>query len=241
MNSHRQLRFSQLEKRYSTRHVLSIGRLLLAPGRIVHLTGRNGAGKTTLFKILAGLEPPDRCDVLLNGCNRPWQAVRQQLRRDVVYLHQQPYMFDSTVADNLGYGLRVTGIPRARRRQAVAGMLERLGLEHAAQRNAHTLSGGEQQRLALGRAWLLQPRVLLLDEPTANMDQEFRRQTWALLQEVLSDELAIMVSSHELSESECPNCLNLHLQDGSLNAGPPSLHLVGQGHSPSQEVFGVKP
>jgi ABC-type multidrug transport system ATPase subunit len=241
MNSQGQLCFSRLEKHFNTRHVLSIGRLVLAPGRVVHLTGRNGAGKTTLLKILAGLEPPDRCDVLLNSCNRPWHAVRQRLRHDVVYLHQQPCMFDGTVADNLGYGMRVTGVPRVRRRQAVAGMLERLGLEHAAPRNARTLSGGEQQRLALGRAWLLQPRVLLLDEPTANMDREFRRQTWSLLQEVLSDEIAIMVSSHELTESECPNCLNLHLQDCRLNAGPPSLHLVGQVYSRSQEVHGVKP
>jgi len=241
MNNGAQLCISRLEKHYSGRHVLSIGRLALVPGRIVHLTGRNGAGKTTLLKILAGLEPPDHCDVLLDRCSRPWQAVRQQLRRHVVYLHQHPYMFDNTVADNLGYGLRVTGVPRARRRQAVAMMLERMELEHAAQRNARTLSGGEQQRLALGRAWLLQPRVLLLDEPTANMDTEFRQQTWTLLQEMLNDALAIMVSSHELSESECPDCLNLHLQDGRLNAAPPSLHLVGQERSRPQEVLGVIP
>jgi tungstate transport system ATP-binding protein len=117
-------------------------------------------------------------------------------------------------------------------------MLDRLGLAHAARRNARTLSGGEQQRLALGRAWLSQPRVLLLDEPTANMDREFRRQTWALLQEVLTAELAIMVSSHELSARECPNCLNLHLQDGRLGAAPPSLHLVGQQQARPQEVIG---
>jgi tungstate transport system ATP-binding protein len=241
MNNNGQLCFSRLEKHYEQRPVLSIGSLALLPGRIVHLTGRNGAGKTTLLKILAGLEPPDRCDVLLDRCSRPWQSVRQQLRRDVVYLHQHPYMFDDTVADNLGYGLRVTGMSRARRRQAVAVMLERLGLAHAAQRNARTLSGGEQQRLALGRAWLLQPRVLLLDEPTANMDAEFRQQTWTLLQEILNDELAIMVSSHELSKAECPNCLNLHLQDGRLNAEPPSLHLVGQNRSPTLDHFGVIP
>jgi tungstate transport system ATP-binding protein len=238
MNSDGRLCFSRLEKHFGRCHVLSIGALVLVPGRIVHLTGRNGAGKTTLLRILAGLEPPDRCDVVLEYDRRPWQAVRQRLRRDVVYLHQHPYMFDATVADNLGYGMRVTGVPRARRRQAVAGMLERLGLGHAARRNARTLSGGEQQRLALGRAWLSRPRVLLLDEPTANMDQEFRRQTWALLQEVLTAELAIMVSSHELSARECRDCLDLHLQDGRLNAAPPSLHLVGQQHDPLQEVIG---
>jgi len=241
MNNDSQLCFSRLEKHYRERHVLSIGRLVLVPGRIVHLTGRNGAGKTTLLKILSGLEIPDCCDVTLDHRSQPWQAVRQRLRRDVVYLHQHPYMFDDTVTGNLSYGLRVTGVPRARRRRAVTVMLERTGLAYAAQRNARTLSGGEQQRLALARAWLLQPRVLLLDEPTANMDSEFRQQTWALLQEMLSDELAIMVSSHELSKAECPNCLNLHLQDGRLNAGPPSLHLVGQNRSQALDHLGVIP
>ena len=241
MNDDGQLCFSRLEKHYRERHVLSIGRLALVPGRIVHLTGRNGAGKTTLLKIIAGLEPPDCCDVSLDHRSQPWQAVRQRLRNVVVYLHQQPYMFDDTVEGNLGYGLRVTGVPRARRRRAVAAMLERMGLDYAAHRNARTLSGGEQQRLALARAWLLRPRVLLLDEPTANMDSDFRRQTWTLLQDMLREDLAIMVSSHELSKAECPNRLNLHLQDGRLNAGQPSLHLVGQNGAWVQDCLGVKP
>jgi len=241
MNNNGQLCFSRLEKHYRERHVLSIGRLTLAPGRIVHLTGRNGAGKTTLLKILAGLEPPDCCDVSLDHRSEPWQAVRQRLRRDMVYLHQHPYMFDDTVTGNLGYGLRVTGVPRPQRRQAIAVMLERMGLEYAAQRNARTLSGGEQQRLALARAWLLQPRVLLLDEPTANMDSEFRQKTWMLLQEMLNDGLTIMVSSHELSKADCPDCLNLHLQNGRLNGSPPSLHLVAQERSPAQDCLGVTP
>jgi len=233
--------FSQLEKHYGARCVLSIGSLVLQPGRIVHLSGRNGAGKTTLLKILAGLEPPDCCEVMLDHRPLSWQAARQRLRREVVYLHQHPYMFDDTVENNLGYGLRVTGVPRAQRRHAVAGMLENLGLGYAARRNARTLSGGEQQRLALARASLLRPRVLLLDEPTANMDSDFRERTWTLLHDMLRDDLAIMVSSHELSKAECPGCLILHLRDGRLNGGQPSLHVVGQGWAGSHEHAGAAP
>jgi ABC-type multidrug transport system ATPase subunit len=241
VNSDEALSFARLEKHYGQRHVLSISSLAMVPGRIVHLSGRNGAGKTTLLKILAGLEPPDCCAVTLDSRTLPWRAVRRRLRRDVVYLHQQPYMFDDTVAGNLSYGLRVTGVPRARRHRALSAMLERMDLAHAAQRNARTLSGGEQQRLALARAWLLQPRVLLLDEPTANMDSDFRRQTWLLLQDMLRDDLSIMVSSHELSQADCPDCLNLQLRDGRLNAGHPSLHLVGQGWSRAPDCAGVVP
>jgi tungstate transport system ATP-binding protein len=239
MNSNDSLSYSRLEKHYGQHHVLSIGCLVMLPGRIVHLTGRNGAGKTTLLKILAGLEPPDSCSVTLDSRTLTWQAVRRRLRREVVYLHQQPYMFDDTVAGNLSYGLRVTGVPRARRRRVLSGVLERMDLAYAAQRNARTLSGGEQQRLALARAWLLSPRVLLLDEPTANMDSDFRRQTWELLQHMLRDDLAIVVSSHELSQAERPDCLKLHLQEGRLEAGPRSLQLVGQDWSDAPDYAGV--
>lgn len=247
MNNNGCLSFAHIEKHYQARHVLSIGRLTLEPGRILHLTGRNGAGKTTLLKILAGLEPPDgrpdRCEVTLDCHSHPWQAVRQRLHRDVVYLHQHPYMFDDSVENNLSYGLRVTGVPRTERRQRVAATLERMGLEYATRRNARTLSGGEQQRLALARAWVLKPRVLLLDEPTANMDSDFRHQTWALLQSVLGDDLAIMVSSHEPSVSECLDCQTLHLQDGRLNPVPdpaqPTLHLVGNDWTSAAHPIGA--
>lgn len=244
-----QMTFVRIEKHFQTRQVLCIDTLSLTPGRILHLTGRNGAGKTTLFKILAGLEPPDcrpqGCEVILNECSYPWQVVRQRLQRSIVYLHQQPYMFDASVEDNLGYGLRVTGVPRAQRRQRIAEALERMELGYAAGRNARTLSGGEQKRLALARAWVLRPRVLLLDEPTANMDSDFRRQTWALLQSVLGAELAIMVSSHELSRTECPTCMHLHLQDGRLSAeqvsAQPHLHLVGSDWPPGPQSVGATP
>lgn len=243
------LSFARIEKHYRARPVLCIDRLTLIPGRILHLTGRNGAGKTTLLKILAGLESPDPrpdgCEVTVDGHSHPWQVLRQRLQRDVVYLHQQPYMFDDSVENNLGYGLRVTGVPRMRRRQRVGEALERMGLAYAARRNARTLSGGEQKRLALARAWVLHPRVLLLDEPTANMDGEFRRQTWTLLQSVLGEDLTIMVSSHELSAAECPDCLNLHLQDGRLDLVPepahPRLHLVGDDWAESPGYIGAAP
>ncbi len=239
------LSFARIEKHYGAQQVLSIGMLRLIPGRIVHLTGRNGAGKTTLLKILAGLEAPDDCgdccEVTLDGHSRPWLAVRQRLHREVVYLHQHAYMFDDTVVNNLSYGLRVTGVARAERRRRVAEALERMGLGYAARRNARTLSGGEQQRLALARAWVLQPRVLLLDEPTANMDSDFRRQTWALLRRVLGEDLVLMVSSHELSDTDCPDCLHLHLQNGRLNAEQPALRLVGSDWTQTPQLIGARP
>lgn len=241
MNAGGQLTFERLEKHYGARHVLSVATLTLAPGRILHLAGQNGAGKTTLLKILAGLEAPDACDVAQDGRTRPWRTARRQLRRDVVYLHQSPFMFDDSVANNIGYGLRVTGVGGPLRRQRIAEALERMGLGHAARRNARTLSGGEQQRLALARAWVLRPRVLLLDEPTANMDSGFRRQTWSLLQDLRREDLAIMVSSHELSEADGLDCRTLHLRHGRLDADPPALQLVGDDWRPAPRPAGALP
>lgn len=221
--------FFHIEKHYGDRPVLNIERLTLQPGRIQHLAGRNGAGKTTLLKILAGLEIPDHCEVHRDGHTETWAAARQRLRRDVVYLHQQAFMFDTSVERNLDYGLRVNGIRRDERRRRVGEALERMELTELARRNARTLSGGERQRLALARAWVLHPRVLLLDEPTANMDQEFRRQTWTLLQRMCDDRLAILVSSHELSGTGHGDIQVLQLQDGRLSAARPALQLVATG------------
>lgn len=161
------------------------------------LSGQNGAGKTTLLKILAGLERPDRAEVTLEGRRAPWQAVRARLRRTVVYLHQQPYMFDRSVADNIAYGLRRRGLRGAALAREVGQALQWAGLSHLAQRNARALSGGEKQRVALTRARVLAPRLLLLDEPLANMDIGARRQSIALIRGLAADGISSILTSHE--------------------------------------------
>ena len=83
------------------------------------LSGQNGAGKTTLLKILSGLEAPDDAEVEFDGQRQTWKAARARLRREVVYLHQQPYMFDHSVADNIAYGLSRQEIGRASCRERV--------------------------------------------------------------------------------------------------------------------------
>lgn len=221
------LRFHRLEKQYGERKILAIPGLDLEPGRLIHLSGCNGAGKTTLFKIMAGLEPPDAGDVDLGGRLRSWARARRPLQRIVVYLHQRPYMFDATVEANVGYGLRVTGMRRRLRRHRVEQALACMDLKPLAHRNARSLSGGEQQRLALARAWIMQPRLLLLDEPTASMDHESRQKTWELLENLLCDDMTIMVSSHEHECMQRDHWLNLQLQDAALTVRDHRLQLVG--------------
>ena len=161
------------------------------------LSGRNGAGKTTLLKILAGLDKPDHVDILYDGERLPWKLAQQKMRLDVVYLHQQPYMFDRTVAENIAYGLRRSGLKQAQVDEKVDQALQWAQLSKLAARNARQLSGGEKQRVALTRARVLSPRLLLLDEPLANMDINAREQTIHLIQRLKSEGVSTIVTSHE--------------------------------------------
>ncbi|HHH44972.1 MAG TPA: molybdenum cofactor guanylyltransferase [Gammaproteobacteria bacterium] len=166
-------------------------------GACIILSGQNGAGKTTLLKILAGLEAPDNAEITFDGQRRTWKAARTRLRREVVYLHQQPYMFDHSVADNVAYGLSRQALPKTHIKERVARALAWSGLSHLAQRNARELSGGEQQRVALTRARVLSPRLLLLDEPLANMDISAREQTIQLIRRLKEDGTSTIITSHE--------------------------------------------
>ncbi len=237
------LRLTDIDKHFGERHILAGVAIALEPGQCHVLSGRNGTGKTTLMKILAGLECPDAARVNLDGQPKLWRHVRRILRRDVVYLHQYAYMFDASVEDNVGYGLRASRLPAGERRARIAEALERVDLPHLAGANARTLSGGERQRVALARAWVLQPRVMLLDEPTANMDRESREQTWFLLRRLRGDRLCVVVATHDTQAIATLPDVHLHLEDGKLQrraAGDPASTLAAArtsaaAHGPRRE------
>ena len=155
-------------------HVMALANINLAieSGERVALVGSNGSGKSTLLRLLHGLVQPSR------GCVEHDAAQRQAM------LFQRPYMLRTSSVNNVALGLWLRGTRwRDAQTQAMVA-LERVGLADLSRRNARTLSGGQQQRLALARAWVLQPDVLLLDEPTANLDPHAKREVEALLAEL---------------------------------------------------------
>ena len=203
------LSVSGLHKAFGTRSLFRIDKLELFAGEATLLTGRNGTGKSTLMKILAGLDPCDTGSLSYRG-SMLTRRDRRRLGGKVIYLHQQPFLFDSSVEKNIGYGLDQNHPDK------VHQALEWSGLSHLAERNAKSLSGGEKQRIALARAWVRDPELLLLDEPTANMDAEAREQTQFLIRRLINEGVGILLCSHEFKGDHRLIRRELHLNDGCL-------------------------
>lgn len=152
-------------QRYGDRCVLDVPRLAIDEGDALALIGPSGAGKSTLLRLLCLLETP--VSGVLRYRGQDGATVSMAAQREMTLVFQRPLLLDSSVRRNVEFGLRVR---RRVDRRLVDETLELLGLAPLAKARATTLSGGEMQRVALARALVLEPRVLLLDEPTANLD-----------------------------------------------------------------------
>jgi len=158
-----------IAKEYNGRRVLHVERLDIHRGEIFALVGPSGAGKSTLLRLLNFLEPPASGSIHFLGAEfNVSQPMPLRLRRRVTTVFQRPILLNRSVWANASFGLRLRGQRDAARQIQMA--LEQVGLGDLARERARTLSGGEAQRVALARAMVLQPEVLLLDEPTANLD-----------------------------------------------------------------------
>jgi tungstate transport system ATP-binding protein len=158
-----------ITKAYNGRKVLQVGHLDVYRSEILALVGPSGAGKSTLLRLLNFLEPPTEGTMhFLDATLGPSSSASLELRRQVTTVFQRPLLLNRSVWANVAYGLRVRGRGKANGR--VEEALRQVGLVHLRRQRARTLSGGEAQRVALARAIVLEPEVLLLDEPTANLD-----------------------------------------------------------------------
>ena len=191
--------FSKIQKSFGKRQILQGTELTLHTGKCYLLTGANGTGKSTLQRICAGLEKPDMAMVDTGQGAQSWKHQRQYLQTHCVYLHQQAFMFDGTVAHNLAYALP-RSLSREERAAKIEVALHWAGLEAIADCWAKTLSGGERQRVALARAWLRSPRYMLLDEPTNNLDEEAKQRTIALIMSLKAQGISLLIASHEAEQ-----------------------------------------
>ena len=166
-----------------------------AAGSRTIVLGPNGAGKSLLLRLCHGLIAPTDGRVLWRGPSARHARKRQAM------VFQRPVMLRRPAAANIEHALALHGVPRAERRARVAEALANTGLADHAQRPARVLSGGEQQRLALARAWALRPEVLFLDEPTANLDPAASRSVERIIEAIHETGTKIVMTTHDLGQA----------------------------------------
>ena len=194
------LELRQLSVAYSGQDIIRCLSLRVDDGEIVSLLGPSGAGKTTILKVVAGLLPQRDGEVFINDqCVDHLPAEK----RDSVLIFQKPLLFPYLdVRQNIEFGLKMSGCQRKQRLAKIEKIVDITGLQGLEQRKIHQLSGGQQQRVALARGLVLEPSILLLDEPLSSLDAELRQQMRELIRHVQQETGTTMLFvTHDQSEA----------------------------------------
>jgi tungstate transport system ATP-binding protein len=164
------LEIKNLEVKKGGTLILNVPSIQIEEGEILSLIGPNGAGKTTLLQTLSYLLKPSQGEILFRGKRIDRNHSVLEYRRRLAMVFQEPLLFDTTVFNNVASGLKIRGTQKREIVDRVMEELDRFGISHLKDRSAKTLSGGEAQRTSLARAFVLQPEILLLDEPFSSLD-----------------------------------------------------------------------
>jgi len=213
-----------LNKSFGTKHVVKDFSLQVRRGEIYGFLGPNGSGKTTSIRMLCGLLRPDSG----HGTCLGYDVLRETaaIKREVGYMTQRFSLWDDlTIRENMEFVARMYGMKD--RRQAVALALDEIGLKSRQDQLAGTLSGGWKQRLALAACILHRPKLLLLDEPTAGVDPQARRDFWEEIHALAAQGISVLVSTHYMDEAERCHRLAYIAYGKLLTTGTPDevLHL----------------
>ena len=210
------LRLERVGVRYGNVAALRDVSLSVERGDVVALIGANGSGKTTLLQVLHGL-------VAHSGMRSVAQDATAQ-----VMVFQRPFMLRLSVWNNLRLALWLAGVPAAMRAARAAEALQRAGLWALRDRQARALSSGQQQRLAIVRAWATRPAVLFLDEPTANLDPSAKKEVEALLACFAAEGMTLVMSTHNLGQAKRLATRVVYLDRGDLRADLPTARFFGE-------------
>ncbi|WP_119166079.1 ABC transporter ATP-binding protein [Algihabitans albus] len=198
------LSLDAVSKRFGTHAAVDSASLALRSGEFVALLGPSGCGKTTLLRLIAGFEAPDTGTIRLRGetIATPERGLPPEARQVAMVFQAYALWPHMSVAENVGYALKLRGLPAAARRERVMGCLETVGLGHLADRRPELLSGGQRQRVALARCLATDPSLVLLDEPLANLDAHLREEMQAEFRRLHRETGATMVYvTHDQAEA----------------------------------------
>ena len=219
-------------------HFVAGGRAILAgisvridPGPATIILGANGAGKSVLMRLMHGLLRPTTGAVA-------WSAQDpERVRRGQAMVFQRPVMLRRSALGNILYALELARVPSAEREGIAMAALREVGIDDMAHRPARVLSGGEQQRLALARAWALHPEVLFLDEPTANLDPGATREIESVIKAFDASGTKIVMSTHNLGQARRLGDEVLFLHQGRLAEHSPVEKFFKQPSSDEAAAF----
>lgn len=223
------VKVSNLKMVYGRETVLDLPELELEKGKIHIVVGPNGSGKTTLLRVLSSLTPPTTGSVHIFGQDlfRLPRTQRLAATRRLTLCFQKPYLFNMSVHRNIEYGLTARGVKSAERAGRVHSVLKSLKVEELACRNARTLSAGEARRVALARALVIEPELLLLDEPVAGIDRASVPLVEAAIADQHSRECTVVVATHILEQAYRLSANVVRLEGGRI--APPALENLLEG------------
>ncbi len=193
-----------LHQRYGERDILKNINIRVDKGEAFALIGPTGAGKTTLLRLIDLLDLPTSGKIYFDGTDVTESGRRRlEARRRMAFVLQKPVVFNTSIYDNIAYGLKWRGVREGSLRQKVSGILEMVDLLAYKNRDARTLSGGEAQRVAIARAIVSEPEVLLLDEPTANLDPISASKIEELITNIIHQyDTTIIMATHDMSQGQ---------------------------------------
>ena len=183
-------------KRFGSNMVIDNINLTIPQGQMVTLLGPSGCGKTTILRLVAGLEKPSEGQIYIDGEDVTHRSIQQ---RDICMVFQSYALFPHmSLGDNVGYGLKMLGVPRGDVKARVKEALAMVDLEGFEDRYVDQISGGQQQRVAIARALALKPDIMLFDEPTSALDPELVGEVLKVIQSLAREGMTMLIVTHEM-------------------------------------------
>ncbi|MCS5545583.1 MAG: LPS export ABC transporter ATP-binding protein [SAR324 cluster bacterium] len=200
--STRKLEATNLKKSYQGRYAVRGISLEVTQGQVVGLLGPNGAGKTTAFYMIAGVQRPEEGTVLLDGQNITSYPMHKRAKAGLGYLSQERSIFRKlTVEENLNAVLEMLPLSRSEKRKRLESLLNELRIQHVRKIKGYALSGGESRRAEIARALVLEPTIMLLDEPFAGVDPIAVTDIQTIIRQLAQRNIGVLITDHNVRET----------------------------------------